>query len=398
MNIGLKTPGHDYFNDATWEVAVTLANDAKNFETIARLRKGGPVTAEIVKKQFAPLLNSRLFSGLPEGEIRWGEVAAEFNEMMGIEEPEGEVDLGGMPPQSDVPARTIDQDVLDVLSRCTTEERVVFLPAVRLDRSLYTRVNSVLEDLGGKWNKKLQGHIFENDPRDAIDLAVMTGAYIRPKDFGFFPTPAGLAEQLVMMAGLGPTSSRDIRILEPSAGDGAIADAAARWVGVGAIDTIELLQANAAKLREKGYRVEQADFLSVIPRPLYDLVVMNPPFGGQGDMRHIEHAARFLKPDGRLLAIMGPSFQYRSSKQAEDFRSLLAAAGSVKREIDAGAFKESGTMVRTVIVEIEAAKLPWNRSVRPVLELAGDQVGSDQVTGSQDAANESSAPRERMRA
>lgn len=41
MNIGQKTSGHNYFNDATWEVAVVLSNDAKAFETINRLRKGG---------------------------------------------------------------------------------------------------------------------------------------------------------------------------------------------------------------------------------------------------------------------------------------------------------------------------------------------------------------------
>lgn len=393
MNIGQKTSGHNYFNDATWEVAVVLSNDAKAFETINRLRKGGAVTGALVKSQFSSLLKTRLFSSLPEGDIHWDEVAAEFNEQAGIEVTDKAV---APPPQNSlghstevaVPTRAIDEDVVEVLSRCTTEERAVFLPQIRMERKLYERVNAVLEDLGGKWNRKLQGHIFENDPRDALDLAVMTGSYIRPKDFGFFPTPAGLAEQLVMMAGLGPSSPRNLRILEPSAGQGAIADAAARWVGVEAIDTIELLEVNAVKLREKGYRVQQADFLSVRPKPVYDLVVMNPPFGGQGDMRHIEHAARFLKPQGRLLAIMSPSFQYRSSKQAEEFRSLLATAGSVKREIDVGAFRESGTMVRTVIVEIEGAKLAWNQGSRMVQDLGLHD----------DAANEFDQARPRMRA
>lgn len=381
MQVGQKTPGHPYFNDATWQVAVALSNDYTRVQQVDKIRKGGPVTAAMVRSLFQGLLKSSLFESLPPGDIHWEEVAQEFCDQ----------DAEATPASPQLDGRRIEPEVLEILAKCATEDRVVFLPPMRLDRKLYERVNAVLEDLGGKWNKKLQGHLFDSDPRDALELAVMTGTYIRAKDFGYFPTPAGLAEQLVMLAGLGPMSPKGLRILEPSAGQGAIADAAARWVGVDAIDTIELLDANAAKLREKGYRVQQADFLSVAPRPEYDVVLMNPPFGAQGDMRHVEHAARFLKPDGRLYAIMSPSFQYRSSKQAEEFRSLLAMAGSVEREIESGAFRESGTMVRTVIVKFDAAMLPWNRAERAAHGRAANEEVSEE-------AGEEVVQRERMRA
>ncbi len=34
---------------------------------------------------------------------------------------------------------------------------------------------------------------------------------------------------------------------------------------------------------------------------------MNPPFSRQQDIRHVMHAAKFLKPGGRLVAVMGAS-------------------------------------------------------------------------------------------
>ena len=68
----------------------------------------------------------------------------------------------------------INNTVLDVLGNCRVEENVLFLPA-NLDRKVYTDVNKVLEALGGKWNRKAGGHVFDHCPADEIDEAILTG-------------------------------------------------------------------------------------------------------------------------------------------------------------------------------------------------------------------------------
>lgn len=254
--------------------------------------------------------------------------------------------------------RKVADDVLVILRQCSADEIAVYLPARQLDPKLYKRVNDVLVALGGKWNRSIKGHKFGEDPREVLAAVQQSGAYMNAKDFGFFPTPAALAREVVDLAELEPGMS----VYEPSAGGGAIADAAAEVVGAANVHTSELLPKNAATLRAKGYSVSEGDFLSMEPTTLYDRVIMNPPFGGQADMKHVTHAARFLKPDGRLVAIMSPSFEFRSTKTAAAFRELLEQAGDHKEDVAAGTFRESGTDVRTVIVAIDAARLPWNQA------------------------------------
>ena len=38
-------------------------------------------------------------------------------------------------------------------------------------------MNKVLEALGGKWNRKAGGHVFDHYPADEIDEVILTGEY-----------------------------------------------------------------------------------------------------------------------------------------------------------------------------------------------------------------------------
>jgi type I restriction-modification system DNA methylase subunit len=95
-------------------------------------------------------------------------------------------------------------------------------------------------------------------------------------------------------------------------------------------------------------------FLNQAPTPEYDRVVMNPPFAKQADIKHVMHALKFLKPDGKLVSVMSASVDFRDNKLTKEFRDLIAERGGRIEALPDGAFKESGTMVRTVIVEIPA--------------------------------------------
>ena len=239
----------------------------------------------------------------------------------------------------------INQNVLAVLSAATTDGNTVVLNG-QLDRNIYTQVNKVLEAAGGKWDRKTKAHVFQGDATDRMDQIIVTGSIDLPKDeFEFFPTPAAVVDMMHDIAGI----ETYMHILEPSAGRGALVN---RLEDVH-VHCIEKMPANAMHLRDEGYQVEEADFMGVPQRPDFDRVLMNPPFSKGQDVKHVTHAIGFLKPGGRLVAIMGAGVIFRQDKRTAEFRELVNCMGGVIDPLPEGSFKSSGTMVNTVIVTID---------------------------------------------
>jgi predicted RNA methylase len=242
----------------------------------------------------------------------------------------------------------IDNEVLAVLSRAGTSGRELTLIG-QLDRKLYERTNKVLEAAGGKWNRKAKAHVFESEAFDRIDQIILTGEVEIPKDeFNYFPSPPFVVARLLELANI----ERGMRVLEPSAGRGAIAFACA---DLGAsVDCVELMEANYTALcaDTRLSSVTRGDFLEVTPVPEYDRIVMNPPFAKQADIKHVNHALKFLKPGGALVSVMSASVSFRDNNLTKDFRALIEDRGGQIEALPDGAFKDSGTLVRTVIVEI----------------------------------------------
>lgn len=257
-----------------------------------------------------------------------------------------------------VVASDIAPDLIAILRDGQWSSGNVFkIPERQLERKLYERVAESIKLAGGKWSTSKQGFIFKDGPEKFTTL-LATGQAIDRKQYDFFWTSVVLSQKLVEESKL----QAGMLVMEPSAGDGRIADAAAAIVGVSNVICYELLPENVAKLRAKGYTVIEGDFLCVEPNAVFDRVLMNPPFGNQADMRHVDHATRFLKPDGQLVSIMGTTYQTRDSAVAHSFRNLLETAGDFIQDIEPGAFKESGTNVATVMISIDADRLPWNQT------------------------------------
>lgn len=240
----------------------------------------------------------------------------------------------------------VENEVLTVLSRAATQGNALTLVG-QLDRRLYDRTNKVLEAAGGKWNRKAKAHLFDGDAADAIEQIILTGEITIPQDFGYFPTPEPIVARLIELAEIEP----GMTVLEPSAGQGNIAKAVA---DIAEVDCVELLQKNVEALLagEFARDVIMSDFLALVPAPTYDRVVMNPPFARQDDIRHVTHAMRFLKDGGRLVSVMAASILFRDNRLTADFRALIDERGGDIEECPEGAFRSSGTMVRTVIVTI----------------------------------------------
>jgi predicted RNA methylase len=257
----------------------------------------------------------------------------------------------------------VSDDVIQVLARVHTDGDRLTIPGPRLDARLYQRVNEVLEAVGGRWTTNAGAHLFPTDAAAAIAPVLATRQVVtlreKRQQAQYFPTPKPVVQRLLELAQLQP----GMEILEPSAGSGAIAAAAAAHGCT--VDCIERDPGYAAVLADTGTArtIRVADFLSIPADHQYDRVVMNPPFTKGADIQHVQHALRFLKPGGLLVAVMSWAVTQQTSRTAA-FRALVEARGGAVEAVPQGAFAESGTDVDTVLVTIPATRLA---DVEPVV-------------------------------
>ena len=254
----------------------------------------------------------------------------------------------------------ISQDILEILERCSIKGNILYLPPEQLDRDAYKAVNKCLENIGGKWNKKAKGHVFDHDPAEAFNDMLLTGETTDMKKlFQFFPTPREIAEKMCDMAELTEHS----KVLEPSVGKGGIADVV--WArSVASLLGIELNQEMQKHLDYKPYTTMVGmDFLEFAKKAKanneehgFTHIIMNPPFSKQQEIAHIMAAFELLAPGGILVSVVSPSPFWRTDAKSKAFRDWLYSEDSFEyeEEIDLpeGTFKESGTMIPTKIIKL----------------------------------------------
>lgn len=164
-----------------------------------------------------------------------------------------------------------------------------------LDKFTHRQAGEILEAIGGV-RQKLGYYQFDYDPKRVLNEVIASGCIPDHKSHQFYPTPTELAELAVNYADLreGMTS------LEPSAGHGGIAD----HMHVGVTTCVEVSDLHCHILQEKGHRWIGGDFLKLDIMDRFDRVVMNPPFSDGRWQAHVEHAAKLLNSDGKLVAIV----------------------------------------------------------------------------------------------
>lgn len=249
----------------------------------------------------------------------------------------------------------IDPTVLTVLRAAEVEGDALTL-AGQLDRPLYVKTNKVLEALGGKWNKKQKCHLFEGAAEERLEQVLETGEYTDARrELGFFETPPAVADYAASLLALDECRNRD-RIMEPSAGRGALIQAALRVKNAPFLEftAIEINPEHEQALRHVAERVIIHDFLDLASagNDYFQRVLMNPPFGKQADIRHVLHAWEFLEPGGRLVSIMSPSFTFRTNTLSREFKQFVDDHGEWE-PLPEKCFKPSGTDVRTVVITLD---------------------------------------------
>lgn len=207
----------------------------------------------------------------------------------------------------------------------------------QLARAEYLEFKKVVAALGGRWDGRKKTHVFPDDPTEGFDRWVRTG-HLPPKNpTAFFPTPKDLADELAgwLLRDRWSDGWADVlpppRILEPSAGDGALARAIRDRTELAELHCIELDAKNRRRLAEEGFDTIAEDFLEVELKS-YDMILMNPPFNGGEWMRHVEKAMGLLKPNGVMVGVAPAGLLFRAD--AADLRNRIAssALGAWERE------------------------------------------------------------------
>lgn len=249
--------------------------------------------------------------------------------------------------------------ILEILKQCEVnkENKTIILPNIQLERKLYQKVAKKLEGIGGKWNKKAKVFVFEDDTLDYFD-DICNGDEINiKKEFQFFATPQDIAEQVASYARYNwhetPSKVLKSRILEPSAGKGALISALKQYHGNILVDCYEAFEPNVKYLKEnlsENINFLGSDFLQAKDEEIYDCIIMNPPFNNKQYVDHVMKAWKMLNKSGKLIAIVPPSWQNNSNKKETSFKEFVKKHCTEICNLDKGSFKESGTMVETMIL------------------------------------------------
>jgi protein-L-isoaspartate O-methyltransferase len=181
-------------------------------------------------------------------------------------------------------------------------------------------------------------------PFRALEEQLKTGVkvVVAPQ---LFPTPPELAARMVQEAGIEPGH----RVLEPSAGTGNILKEIPGVLPGGEVVAVEISSSLIYLSEKYAHEIVCGDFLEQNGNlGKFDRVVMNPPFINGADIKHIQHAMKFLKPGGRLVAICA-----NGSRQREALKPLAENSGGWWEDLPAGTFKEQGTGVNTALLVIE---------------------------------------------
>jgi SAM-dependent methyltransferase len=264
-----------------------------------------------------------------------------------------------------------------------------------LPTPLQEDVHRIVGRMGGS-KETVTAYLFDFDPRPMLAQIVESGKEPPLELDTYHETPPQLIAEMLEAAQMFPRQGnlgahcQPVYILEPSAGEGAIVEALYRWSREYAVHlhliAIEphpmrwrILLDKAGKMnggwfdnRSEALTIGVVDqpFLQFKPDPKYDRVLMVPPEWDatlskdavqHAWIEHIQHAYRFLKPGGILVAVFPrPVLAGRVDKKIKDFyewallRSELRPLASLSTlRTHFGAYCDLLTMYRMDEREVE---------------------------------------------
>ena len=256
---------------------------------------------------------------------------------------------------------------------------------------------SKTEGTGGKANDYRQEQATDFDRAKAVYFGKQKKNSRTKSQEGqdYFATPEPIGYKMVQWLQSKPGQS----LLEPSAGDGAIA----RWMPENTYNTVvEPSRDLTPKLMRNvaGAKVVESTFENFDLHNKFDGIAMNPPFGhgGKTAVEHVAKAYQHLKDGGRLIAIIpdGPACQKHFDKwfygdpEAKRKADRGIADGVLMADIHLPSvtFDRAGTKVNTRMVVIDKYADEGTRQIaeaeaRGRIDIAADDVNElfDRIEG-----------------
>lgn len=198
----------------------------------------------------------------------------------------------------------------------------------------------------------------------------------------FYPTPNELADTMMSML-----CSKDLAkikdVLEPSAGDGRLADALIsrchtfdnNYVRV---DCIEIDDTLRATLQGKGYRIIANDFLLFNSKKHYDLILMNPPFNKGAE--HLLKAINLAVNNGggtKVICLLNAETLRNTYSDTRKMLSSLLSKYNAKVKFENQPFSkaERKTNVDVATVFIDIPITTFTSFIMEELDKAGEVSG-----------------------
>ena len=144
----------------------------------------------------------------------------------------------------------------------------------------------------------------------------------------------------------------NLPILEPSAGEGFLADAINDAFPNAAIHCVELNKERFDVLKTKFPNAIHGDFLKVeLPRKYY-LIIAAPPFKSNMDLAHIIKMYNSLHIGGVVVSLTSPYWLTNNEPLQVEFREWLKDKKHTLEILPDMSFSERGKTVPTAIIEI----------------------------------------------
>lgn len=154
----------------------------------------------------------------------------------------------------------------------------------------------------------------------------------KKKKYQFYETPEQFADSMCDSI-FDPYLNKKVRILEPSAGKGALLSAVNRWFNSKSIHC-EIAELTAIEYMEDNYKylqksfpeasVYNMDFLDYDEYINYfDYVIANPPFCNGQDLRHFMKMYEVCKPGGVIICVMSTGWLVNAGNKFKQFREWL---------------------------------------------------------------------------
>ncbi len=144
-----------------------------------------------------------------------------------------------------------------------------------------------------------------------------------------------------------------LKLLEPSAGEGALIDMAANHIAQKLeITSVELNKDKCELLKNNGFNPIHGDFLTTEFDTKFNLIIAAPPFKNNVDVHHIEKMYSLLEKQGVIVSLTTPYWVINNEEHQVKFREFLKDKKAKFEMLPDNTFTEKGKTVPTMILTL----------------------------------------------